>query len=200
MNSIAVNANTTREILAGGMIKGGMMAAHVAFATKDRSPEEITRFWSLLPHEVRMAAGGMLLAIKWYPFTHLIAVDRAIVDVYGHGHIDILRAVGAHSARLNLGGVYKAYRRESIHDFLENNARLLPQFQDFGQAAYVKTGALAGSMIITGYSSYSPLYCASAIGFYQEALQIHDARDVHVEETSCQCRGDRGCTFSLRWK
>jgi hypothetical protein len=192
--------NTTREVLAGGMIKGGMMVAHVAFATKDRSAEEITRFWSLLPHEVRMAAGGMLLAIKWYPFAHLIAVDRAIVDVYGQGNIDILRSVGAHSARLNLGGVYKGYRRDSIHEFLGNNARLLPQFQDFGQAAYAKTGELSGRMTLTGYQSYSPLYCASAIGFYQEALQIHGPSEVHIEETSCHCRGEGSCTFVLRWK
>ena len=189
-----------RELLAGGMVKGGMMAAHISFATENRSADTAMRFWNALPFQMREELGGMILPVSWYPFADLITVDRAIVKTYGGGDVLVLREAGAHSARLNLTGVYKVYRRDSIHEFLANGARLHSKFQDFGQAKYVKNGPHAGEMIFSAYRSYSPLYCESAIGFYRESLEIHGAHNVVVEESTCQCRGDASCTFSLRWE
>ena len=188
------------EVLAGGMIKGGMMSAHIAWATNNRRPEEVRRFWSELSPGIEQSLRGMILAVNWYEFAHLIAVDRAIVRVYGGGDPTVLRAVGAHSARQNLTGLYKAFRRDSIHDFLDNGARLHSKFQDFGSAAYVKTSPTSGSMVHSGYCSFSPLFCESALGFYRESLQLHGANSIEVHETSCHCRGAGSCTFVLRWR
>ena len=176
------------------------MAAHIAWATDDRWADRVLRFWNALTQPLREVLGTMILPVRWYEFSDLMAVDRAIVSVYGGNDISILQEVGAHSARLNLTGVYKAYRRESIHDFLENSARLHLKFQDFGQAKYVRLGATAGQMDLSGYRSYSPLFCESAVGFYREALKIHGARNVEVDEPDCQCRGAASCTFTLRWQ
>jgi len=46
---------------------------------------------------------------------------------------------------------------------------------------------------------YSPLYCASAVGFFWEALLRHGARQARVEESKCHCRGDRVCLYELEW-
>jgi len=200
MKGVAPLPDTPRELLAGGKIKGGMMAAHISWATHDRPADKVARFWNALPFEMREALGGMILPVKWYEFADLITVDRAIIKTLGGGDITILREVGAHSARLNLTGVYKIYRRDSIHDFLGNGARLHSKFQDFGRAAYLQKGPLAGQMVLSDYLSYSPLYCESALGFYRESLQIHGARMVEVGETTCQCRGAASCTFVLRWQ
>lgn len=176
-----------------------MMAAHVAWATKDRAAGDIVRFWSALPLALAEMLQGMVLPVSWYEFSDLIAVDRAIVKVFGGGDVAVLRLVGAYSARLSLTGVYKAYRRDSIHDFLINGARLHPRFQDFGDALYVKHAPMSGEMVHSNYQSYSPLFCESALGFYKESLEIHGAHNVDVRETSCQCRGTRSCTFVLNW-
>ena len=199
MSATAQLINTPREVLAGGRIKGGMMAAHLAWATNGRSESEVARFWSLVPNDVRELLGGMILPVNWYEFADLIAVDRAIVRVYGGGDDSVLREVGAHSARLNLNGVYKVYRRDSIHEFLETGARLHSKFQDFGDAAYVKSGPSAGAMVHRGYPSYSPLYCQSALGYYRESIKLHGAQNIVVDETSCQCLGAESCAFALRW-
>jgi predicted hydrocarbon binding protein len=188
-----------RELLAGGKIKGGMMSAHIGWATGGRAAADVSRFWNALPLNLQQSLGGMILTVNWYEFAHLIAVDRAILKVYGGGDTGVLREVGAYSARLNLNGVYRVYRRSSIHDFLENGARFHPKFQDFGEAAYVKTAPFSGQMIHSRYSSYSPLFCESALGFYRESLQLHGAHRVAVDETSCQCRGAKSCTFTLGW-
>ena len=198
--NVAAQELLPREVLAGGMIKGGMMAAHVAWATRDRLSDYVARFWGAVPPSVADSVRGLILPIRWYEFADLIAIDRAIVKTYGGGNISILREIGALSASLNLSGVYKVYQRESIHEFLANNARLHPKFQDFGQAAYRKTDNTSGQMILTDYRSFSPLFCESAYGFYRQALEIHGAHDVEVSEIRCQCLGADSCTYEIRWR
>lgn len=188
------------EFLAGGRVKGTIVAAHVQWVKQNRTADEYIRFWEAIPRETRNAI-GMVLPVKWYEFAHLIAIDHAIVDLFGHGSNSILREIGAQSARMNLSGAYKAFTRDSIHEFFANAARLHSQFQDFGVAMYSsKSNSTAGIMMITGYVSHSPLYCASAIGFYEEAIKIHGGQNVIVTEAQCQCRGDRACSFVMRWR
>jgi hypothetical protein len=182
------------------MIKGTMMAAHVKWATTDRAAPDLLRFWNALPPEVAKPLKSMILPVTFYEFAHLIAVDHAIVKAYAGGDIRVLRDVGAYSARVNLTGVYKVYRRDSIHAFLEGSARMHLKFQDFGVAAYARTGPTSGDMLLSEYCSYSPLFCESAIGFYREALAIHGGQSVHVNETSCQCFGEPRCTFAISWQ
>ena len=200
MNATAQHLGSLREVLNGGMVKGGMMAAHIGWATKARPSADITRFWAELPPRLRESLHGMLLAVNWYPFSDLIEVDRTIIRVFGGGDVSVLRQVGAYSARLNLTGIYRAYRRSSIHEFFDNGARLHSKFQDFGEAAYVKTSPSSGQMVHSLYRSYRPLFCESALGFYRESLELHGAHNVEVYETSCQCRGMHSCTFALRWR
>ena len=182
------------------MVKGGMMAAHIDWATNARQPADITRFWTAVPKPLQESLRGMLLPVNWYPFADLMEVDRTIVKVFGGGDPAVLREVGAYSARSNLTGVYRIYRRNSIHETFDNGARLHSKFQDFGEAAYVMTSKSSGQMIHSGYCSYSPLFCESALGFYRESLLLHGAKGVEVGETTCQCRGAQSCTFTLRWR
>lgn len=200
MNATAQLLNSPRELLAGGMIKAGMMAAHIGWATTARPPADVTRFWTALPSNLEKSLSGMLLPVSWFRFADLIEVDRVIVKVYGGGDPAVLREVGAFSARSNLTGVYKVFKGNSIHEFFANSAGLHSKFQDFGQAAYVKTSLTSGQMVHSRYCSYSPLFCESALGYYRESLLLHGAESVQIDETTCQCRGAGSCTFALRWR
>ncbi|HVS31442.1 MAG TPA: hypothetical protein VMS98_08295 [Thermoanaerobaculia bacterium] len=189
-----------REVLAAGRVKGSMMAAHIRWVLDKRTPDEIKRFWSMLPAEVDPSVRGMILPIQWYNMSDLMAVDRTIVNLFGRGRPDILREIGAHSAETNLRGVYKVFTRASVHDFLRNAAGLHRNFQDFGTVAFEQTGARSAKMIHSGYTCYSPLFCESALGYYSAAVALHGVDDPSVVETFCQCRGEETCTFVIRWR
>jgi hypothetical protein len=139
---------------------------------------------------------GSTLPASWCSFASLVTLDRAIAHQYGN---NVLKDLGRFSARINLDTTYRLYKRDDIHDFFKRSAALHSQFQDFGTALYEQTGDHRGRMIHTGYTCFSPTYCASAIGYYEEALRIHNGRNVIVTESSCQCAGDSSCTFVLRW-
>ncbi|HWS71728.1 MAG TPA: hypothetical protein VN605_06415 [Thermoanaerobaculia bacterium] len=79
-------------------------------------------------------------------------------------------------------------------------ALLHVQYQDFGMGAYDATSERSGRMLHRGYTSYSPLYCASAIGFYRECVRLHGGTRITIAETSCHCHGDHACTFELAWQ
>jgi len=139
------------------------------------------------------------LASGWYDFASLVEVDRAIYDVFHAKQPNILALVGAASAEYGIGKVYKALDSKELVKFLENEATFHSQFQRFGNVEFQQTPR-GGRMIYTNYPVYSPIYCASAVGFFLEAILRHGGHDPTVIEARCQCHGQQSCTYELTWK
>ncbi|MEO8035717.1 MAG: hypothetical protein ABI837_14875 [Acidobacteriota bacterium] len=197
--SQTTNEKDGRELTGRGRVKGGMLKAHVRWVTDHHSPSEVEKFWEAVPEATRTAVGSFILDVSWYAFADLMAIDRAIIEVFGDGDDKLARDLGRYSAQLNLTGTYKAYRRAVAHEYCERSARVHSSFQDFGSLEYRKTGETSCEMIHSGYSSYSPLFCKSALGYYEEAITLNGGLHASVRETTCQCRGDAACTFVLTW-
>ena len=139
------------------------------------------------------------LASAWYDFAALVELDRAIYDVLKTTHPNVLALIGAASAELGIGKVYRSLDSESLVQFLENNALFHNQYQKFGIVKFEKT-ATGGRMVYSKYPCYSPIYCASAVGFFLESILRHGAAEPNVVETKCQCLGDSTCTFEMTWR
>jgi hypothetical protein len=182
------------ERFAGGRVKGSMVRAHVDWVRDHRDRDEVIDFFEAVPFTMRN-----VLVASWYPFEDAIQLDRIIMNRFGDGEPRFLRELGSYSARLNLDGVYRFFQRSGVHEFFRGSARLHAQFQDFGTAEYRELTACEGQMIHAGYPSYSPLYCASATGFYRTCIELHGGKDVDVWESHCQCRGEATCTFEMLW-
>jgi hypothetical protein len=187
------------ERLGGGRVKGSMIRAHLDWVCDFASREGTIELFAAMPADVRQQV-STVLASAWYDFETLIAVDRTILAVFGGQDIGFLEQLGAYSARRNLSGVYRSFRRDGVHDFFRHAATLHSQFQDFGTAQYAVVTAGAGTMRHAGYPCFSPLYCASALGFYRECVVLHGGNDIDVIETGCQCEGAAACVFSIRWR
>jgi predicted hydrocarbon binding protein len=55
-------------------------------------------------------------------------------------------------------------------------------------------------MVYSDYPCYSPVYCASAVGFFMESILRHGGTEPNVVETKCQTLGDATCTFEMTWR
>ncbi|HKS25254.1 MAG TPA: hypothetical protein VJZ76_20835 [Thermoanaerobaculia bacterium] len=183
------------EHLNGGRVKGVMVRAHVDWVRDHRDRDEVIEFFEAIPRTMRT-----VLAASWYDFADVIALDRVIVDRFGGGQLPFLQELGAYSARQSLTGVYRFFQRSGVHEFFRRSALLHGQFQDFGTAEYEEVEGTAGRMRHGHYTSYSPLYCASAAGFYRECIRLHGGMRIEVGEPECQCRGDAACVFELAWE
>lgn len=184
-----------REVVTGGHVKGGMIRAHLDWLRRNSGEAAMTKLIQSLPPHIS-AEISSALPTSWISFEAVVTLDRAIAQQHGN---NVLKDLGRFSAKINLDTTYRLYKREDIHEFFRRSASLHAQFQDFGTAAYEQSNDHGGRMIHTGYACFSPTYCASAIGYYEEALRIHGGRNVIVTESRCQCAGDSDCTFVMRW-
>jgi hypothetical protein len=139
------------------------------------------------------------LASSWCEFSALIELDRAIYDSLKQKHPNVLALIGAASAELGIGRVYKSLDSTELVKFLENQAMFHSQFQKFGNVRFEKASN-GGRMICSDYSVYSPIFCASAVGFYLESILRHGGTEPTVIETKCTTLGDSNCTYEMTWR
>src|SRR5437763_10894259 len=125
------------------------------------------------------------LASSWCEFASLIELDRTIYETLKQKYPNVLALIGAASAELGIGRVYKSLDTAELTKFLEGNALFHNQYQKFGKVKFEKTPA-GGRMIYSEYPCYSPIYCASAIGFFMESIYRHGGTEPTVIETKCQ--------------
>jgi hypothetical protein len=138
------------------------------------------------------------LASAWCEFASLIELDRAIHERMKATHPNVLALIGAASAELGIGKVYKILDSNELTKFLENNALFHNQYQKFGRVKFEKT-MNGGKMIYSDYPCYSPVFCASAIGYFFESILRHGGTEPTVAETRCQCLGDATCAYEMTW-
>lgn len=180
-------------------VKGTMVTAHLSWIATKVPDVRAALGPHLGPESARLVFHGVL-ATDWVSLRRLVEIDRAIAAVAGGPPDEVFRELGRHSASLNLGGVYKSFVAEEPHRFFEQTALLHGRFQNFGRSAYEKAGERSGRIRIVDYSEYSPVYCASGLGYYEGALRMMKVPGpVLIAETSCQCAGDPACLYEMSW-
>jgi uncharacterized protein (TIGR02265 family) len=196
---VAAKITDSREVLDGGNVKGGMLKAHLQWVAENRPGLTIDDLRRRLSPATATVLGQAILPVSWYPFRAVVETDRAIAAACGGDAEALITELGRYSARLNLGTSYKVYTRSEPHAFFQLAARLNRQFQDFGRAEYERTGPTSCRLSMSGYPCFSPVFCLSGLGYYEQATALQGGRDPRVAETKCQCRGGSECRFDIRW-
>lgn len=135
------------------------------------------------------------LASSWCEFESLVELDRAIQTELGG---NALALIGAASAELGVGRIYRSLDSTELVQFFEKNALFHDQYQKFGKVRFEKTPG-GGRMVYSDYPCFSPFFCASAIGYFLEAILRHGGTNPSVTEATCQCLGDPTCTYEMKW-
>lgn len=192
-----------KEVLVGhdpatAKVKGVMFGGRRQFLLDTLGTEEFNTFLEKLTPRTRGYVRTPL-ASSWCEFESLVELDRAIHEELKAKHPNVLALIGAASAELGIGRIYRSLDSEELVQFLENNALFHDQYQKFGTVRFEKT-TNGGRMIYANYPCYSPVYCASAIGYFMECMLRHGAKEPKVTETKCQCHGDKSCTFEMTWR
>jgi hypothetical protein len=185
-----------KEKLDGGRIKGSMIRSRFDWL-KEFHPEcDRQEIIDKLPAATGARFARGILASEWYEFADAVALDKAMLERFGKQHPELLRDFGRHSAKKNLTTVIASM---SIHDFFKSSAKLHDRFQDFGTANYEQTSDTSGKMVYLKYPCYSPVYCESAFGFFEQCIVMFGGKNPKVTETLCHCSGDSSCTYSMQW-
>jgi predicted hydrocarbon binding protein len=192
-----------KEVLTGpdpaiAKVKGVMFGGRRQFLLDVLGQEDFNKFLEKLSPRTRGYVRTPL-ASSWCEFESLIELDRAIHNELKAKYPNVLALIGAASAELGIGRIYKSLDSAELAQFLANNAEFHDQYQKFGNVHFEKTPSGA-RMIYASYPVYSPIFCASAIGYFMESILRHGGTDPKVTETKCQCHGDKTCTFEMTWR
>ncbi len=192
-----------KEVLVGpdpsiAKVKGVMFGGRRQFLQDVLGQEGFAAFLDKLSPRTRSYVRTPL-ASSWCEFESLIELDRAIHNELKAKYPNVLALIGAASAELGIGRIYKSLDSAELVQFLENNAQFHDQYQKFGTVRFEKTSS-GTRMIYANYPCHSPVFCASAIGYFMESILRHGGKDPKVSETKCQCHGDKTCTFEMAWR
>ncbi|HYI08524.1 MAG TPA: hypothetical protein VEK57_05610 [Thermoanaerobaculia bacterium] len=192
-----------KEVLTGpdpgiAKVKGVMFGARKQFLLDTIGEEGFNALLAKLTPRTRGYVKTPL-ASSWCEFESLIELDRAIHNELKSTHPNVLSLIGAASAELGIGRIYRSLDSQSLVQFLESNAMFHDQYQKFGSVKFEKTPNGA-RMIYSSYPVYSPVFCASAQGYFLESILRHGGSEPTVAETKCQCHGDKTCTFEMTWR
>lgn len=141
---------------------------------------------------------GWPLSNALYSFETLIELDRTICATITPANPHMLVFLGAASAEFGIGTIYRAFDSRELLAFLQGIVLMHERFQKYGRVSCHVTSNGA-QMRYEDCTCYSPVFCATAHGFFAEAILRHGGRDPHVTETTCTCRGARACTYDLEW-
>jgi len=192
-----------KEVLVGpdpsvAKVKGVMFGGRKQFLTETLGDEGVTALIEKLTPRTRSYVRTPL-ASSWCEFESLIELDRAIHNELKGKYPNVLALIGAASAELGIGRIYRSLDSDELVRFLETNALFHDQYQKFGTVRFEKTSNGA-RMIYSNYPCYSPIFCASAFGYFQESILRHGGTDPNVVEAKCQCLGEKTCTFDMTWR
>jgi hypothetical protein len=192
-----------KEILVGPdpsicKVKGVMFGGRKQFLSDTATEQQIADIIAKLPPRTQSYTRTPL-ASSWCEFESLIELDRTIYEELKPKHPNVLALIGAASAELGIGRVYKSLDSAELAKFFESNALFHNQYQRFGRVRFERT-ANGGKMIYTDYPCYSPIFCASAFGYFLESILRHGGTDPNVTETKCQTLGDSSCTYEMTWR
>ncbi|RME25870.1 MAG: hypothetical protein D6806_07140 [Deltaproteobacteria bacterium] len=188
-----------KERLEDGRVKGAILLAHLDWARQNIGSDAVELIAERIPGELSPQLTEGVLASQWIPFSLLIETDRAIAALCGKTQSATFRLLGRHSAKLNLTTTYRAFLRTDIEKFLKHEALQRKQFVDFGEATVEKKEDRHFAITISRTRTFSPVFCESAVGYYEAACELLGARDVIVRHTACLCRGEDTCVFDIVW-
>lgn len=180
-------------------ISATILGAHLSWA-QQQWPDALQRLEGALDAERFRLVSRTIEESDWVGFSDVVMVAKAIAGLAGGDPNATFYALGCQSAALNLAGAYRSFTPDEPHRFFDTMAFLHGSFQNFGRSSYQKLDARKGRIRLEGYIEYSPVYCESGRGYYEEALRMMRAPGpIQASETSCQCSGEPACVYDLSW-
>ncbi|QUV86437.1 hypothetical protein [Chloracidobacterium aggregatum] len=185
-------------------VQGSLIKSRLLYLQMKHGIATLKRILQSLGEADRAVLTKTVFVGEWYELGLLVRLDAAIVAELGANTPDLLEALGAFSAELNIGGTYESLVQRDVEGFLQLSAVVSPTFQTFGSARYEpesKTGPVRAGTVCLAYDTPPPSqYCQSGIGYFRRAVELCGGIQPEVTVTSCRREGAPECRFRICWQ
>ncbi|MGQ9896563.1 MAG: hypothetical protein ACUVR8_03240 [Acidobacteriota bacterium] len=185
-------------------VQGSLIKSRLLYLQMNHGIATLKRILQSLSEADRTALTKTVFLGEWYELGLLVRLDAAIVADLGATTPDVLEALGAFSAELNIGGTYESLVQRDVEGFLQLSSIVSPTFQTFGSARYEsegKTGLMHSGTVCLAYDTAPPSqYCQSGIGYFRRAVELCGGAHPEVTIASCRREGAPECRFRICWQ
>ncbi|MCS6885605.1 MAG: hypothetical protein RMM17_04540 [Acidobacteriota bacterium] len=183
----------------GYHVQGSLIKARILYIHVNHGASALKEVLALLPEDLRGMLSKPVYIGEWYPLALLTELDRAIVNLLGQGNERVHEELGSFSADINLSGAYEPLVHQDIHEFLRLTAFLHRNYQDFGEARYIKLGETAALLQFSYPQAPPEAFCKSGAGYFRRAVELCGGLRVSVKIAACMRLGDPKCEFRIEW-
>jgi predicted hydrocarbon binding protein len=182
-------------------IKGLVLKSRLDYVSQFYGEKGLDLLLEALPPEGQAVLRDGVLVSTWYPLDRVIEIFVAVDEIFGKGDLELMRKIGAFTARAALaGGVQENFARQNDPAFVLKMAPVLfQQYYDTGRIESEPTGEESAVTRIHDFEMPHPAICKGLIGWLEEAIGIWGGTEVKVQEVKCRCRGDAHCEFVTSW-
>jgi hypothetical protein len=178
----------------GSLISGRLGYVEDHFATRWRE------YLEALSGSTRQIIETGILKSSWYPFEAFLDVSGTAERLFGDGDYQVVRAMAARSARVNMPTLYKIFLRLGSPEFMMKKVASLWQVHyDSGVATSI-AGDHRGRVDVVDFGRPDPLHCNGITGFMEECLRLVSITRFEIIHTKCRCRGDDVCRWDSTWE
>src|SRR5437868_2264763 len=124
----------------GYNVQGSLIKSRILYIHVNHGASAIKQVINSLPTQTRELLSKPVYIGEWYPLSALVLLDQGIAQVLSGGNERVFEELGTFSADVNLSGAYEPLVHQDIHEFLKLTAVLHKQYQDFGEAQYLRLG------------------------------------------------------------
>jgi len=140
-------------------------------------------------------------SIEWHPLTHIITIDRAIVDTHFGGDISKATEMGIFSLEQGVKGVFRFFFR--FLDPWTIASHFQPVFSKLADRGQFVAEQVSAREVLVRYRDFNPIdpiYCHFLRGAIIGAIRACKVQTLSVEHIQCRLRGASECVNRSTWE
>lgn len=182
-------------------VKGSAIAATIKFAKERFGDNARDIIMENLSEEERQSIAFEVCNALWYPFDFYIHITDIVVNVLGDGDENLLREIGAASARMDDKVIPKMFYKLGTPSFIVRlGTWAFQRYFDEGKVKTIGSGKGFVGFEISGLSMIHKYHYLRVAGWMQQALELGGGKNAISEPQVIERDGEQILVFMNRWE
>jgi hypothetical protein len=183
-------------------VKGSVVSSIQKFV-KEQYPSDYNHWLNRLPEPSKEIHKGVIMASEWYPLNEaVVEPTRLIGEMFFNG--DVVKAArmsGKQSAQDALTGIYKVFVMVATPKFIiKRSSKIMTSFYTPSKLVVGEERPNGVDIHISEFDEKSEIVEHRIAGWMEKALEICGCRDITIDVSKSQAKGDELTQYVANWE